>query len=55
MIIGMRKEIVDQKDQDKWEIEGIITGGLKYKGDSLKVIGIYSNGDIEAKLECIEE
>jgi len=56
MIIGTRKEIIDQKGQEKRETEGIITGGFKYKGDRLRVVGIYnSNGDMEVKLESLEE
>jgi len=55
MLMGTRREIVDQKGQEKMKIEGIITGGFKYKGDRVKMIGVYSNRDIEAKLESLEE
>jgi len=55
MIIGTRKEIIDQKEQEKKEMKGIITGEFKYKGDKLRIVGIYSNGDMETKLESLEK
>jgi len=53
MIIETRREIIDQKGQEEREIEVIITGGFKYKGDGLKMG--YTAMEMESKLENLEE
>lgn len=41
--------------KDIQEVEGIITGKIRYGKGSYKMVGVYVNGDMERKLEELDE
>jgi len=44
-----------QKDEGEREVEGLITGRVKYGSGELRVVGVYVNKDMESKLEELRE
>jgi len=51
MILGIREELVGQREEGWREVEGLITGRVKYGRDNLRVVRIYINKDMEKRLE----
>lgn len=50
--MGSRKELTKwEREEGKEAIEGIVERKIKYGRDSLRIVGVYVNGDTERKLE----
>lgn len=43
------------EDKEKKREEGIMMGRIKHGKDSIRVVGVYINGDMERKLERLRE
>lgn len=54
MILRIRKEIEEKEENHRKKVEEI-TGKVRYKKGSYRVVGIYVNGDMERKLEELDE
>jgi len=55
MILGIKKDLVGQKEEEGREVEGLITGRINYGRGNLRVVGVYVNKDMERKLEELKE
>jgi len=55
MLLGIKMELVKQKKEEVGEIKGIITRRIRYREGSVRIVGVYVNGDMEKKLEGIKE
>jgi len=55
MILGIRRDLIGQKEEEEREVEGLISGRVKYDKGEIRVVGVYVNKDIESKLEEVKE
>jgi len=51
MMLGIKKELVKKEKKEVRETEGVMIGRVRYGKDSLRIVGVYVNGDMEKKLE----
>lgn len=55
MVFGVRKELKVEKEVDRKEVEGILERKICLGGDWWRVIGVYVNRNLEAKLQVLRE
>jgi len=55
MLVGVRKGIETIEEGVQEEVEGIVTKIIKIGKEKWRVIGVYSNGDLEGKWEKIKD
>jgi len=46
----LEKEIVEKEKEEVKETEGVMIGKIRYGKGSLRIVGVYVNGDMERKL-----
>ncbi|XP_011861498.1 PREDICTED: golgin subfamily A member 6-like protein 1, partial [Vollenhovia emeryi] len=54
MILGVRKEVAVRETEGEEEIEGVIVGRIRGDKKIIRVVGVYVNGDMERKLDKLE-
>jgi len=55
MILGIKKDLIGQKEEEGREVEGLIARRINYGKGDLRVVGVYVNKDMERKLEGLKE
>jgi len=55
MILGIRKDLIGQKEEEGREVEGLIARRINYGKGDLRVVRVYVNKDMERKLEGLKE
>ncbi|KAL6264210.1 hypothetical protein P5V15_004380 [Pogonomyrmex californicus] len=53
MILGSRKELMEEKENEREEEEGVIWDRVKYEKGNLRIVGVYVNGDLENGIRTI--
>lgn len=54
MIMGIKKELAEEEEENGRELEGIIIGRMKIGREGCKIIGVHANGDMEIKQKKLE-
>jgi len=40
MVLGIKKDLIGQKEEEEREVEELITGRIKYSRGNLRVVGV---------------
>lgn len=55
MILSIRKELMVWEEEDSKKMQGMMIGKVKYGKGSIRMAGVYINGDMERKSEEMRE
>lgn len=55
MLMGIWWEIVEREIEIETKVEGIIVGRVKTQGESIRIVGVYVNGDLERIIQNSRE
>jgi len=55
MLMGIRKELLEEGSSIEVKEEGIMVGRVKNGGERWRIVGIYVGGDIEGTLQRLEQ